>query len=317
MGFDALLGNERLTQSLSRAIARGHISHFYLITGPAGAGKHTLARLLAAAILCAREDAPCMVCNGCRKVMAGLHPDFITVDDPEKKTVPVALVREVIADSAVLPNEAPRKVYCFPRAQDMGASAQNALLKLLEEPPAHAVFLLLSENADALLETVRSRCTLLRLSPLPEALLRAQLRAAAPQADAQALEAAIARSGGYLGQALRLLEDAQDTASAHAFAQAFAARDALALTQLLVPMEKTKRDELAQTLEAWRLLVSEALLHRSGLPAASLDARALAAARDAGSLAQAARILEKATQYLRANVSSAAVCAHLAFALRI
>ena len=82
MGFHRLLGNDQLKQNLKTALASGHISHFYLISGPAGSGRHTLARLLAAAILCQEQQKPCMCCSTCRKVMANTHPDFITVNDP-------------------------------------------------------------------------------------------------------------------------------------------------------------------------------------------------------------------------------------------
>ena len=91
MGFESLLGNERLKENLQSSINRGRISHFYLISGPEGAGKHTLARLLGAAILCKSADKPCGVCPSCRKALGSGHPDLITVDDPEKKTVPAPL----------------------------------------------------------------------------------------------------------------------------------------------------------------------------------------------------------------------------------
>ena len=110
MGFDALLGNDRLKQNLTRSLAKGHVSHFYLIAGPEGSGKHTLAKLLAAAILCQGEDKPCGRCTPCRKVMDGSHPDFITVDDPEKKTVTVDLIRQARADVYIQPNESEYKI---------------------------------------------------------------------------------------------------------------------------------------------------------------------------------------------------------------
>ena len=74
MGFEALLGNDRLRENISRSLSRGHISHFYLISGPEGSGKHTLARLLAAAIHCTGEQKPCLQCAACRKVMGSAHP---------------------------------------------------------------------------------------------------------------------------------------------------------------------------------------------------------------------------------------------------
>ena len=157
MGFDALLGNGQLKENLSAAKRKGRMSHFYLLSGPRGSGKHTLAKLIAAAMLCPEADAPCGVCRSCRKVLGGNHPDYITIDDPSKKTVPVDLIREARADIFVRPNEGEKKIYLFPRAQDMGIPGQNALLKVLEEPPPYGVFLLLTDNPEKLLPTVRSR----------------------------------------------------------------------------------------------------------------------------------------------------------------
>ena len=175
MGFEALLGNERLKDNITGSLHRGHISHFYLISGPAGSGKHTLAKLLAAAILCGRENAPCGSCNTCRKVFDGNHPDFISVTDPEHKNIAVKIVREMRDDMFILPNEADHKIYLF--AQDLGIEGQNALLKVLEEPPRYGVFILLTDNSEKILPTVRSRCTELSLVGLPrETLFRALSR---------------------------------------------------------------------------------------------------------------------------------------------
>ena len=128
MGFEALLGNEQLKATLSAARRKGRMSHFYLLSGPRGSGKHTLADLIVAAMLCQEPDGPCGVCPHCRKVRSGSHPDYITIDDPTKKTVPVDLIREARADIFIRPNEGERKIYLFPRAQDKGVPGQNALL---------------------------------------------------------------------------------------------------------------------------------------------------------------------------------------------
>ena len=159
MGFESLLGNERLKENLISSLGRGHISHFYLISGPAGSGKHTLAKLLAAAILCGGANRPCGSCGACRKLLSGNHPDFITVEDPEHKTTAVKIVRQMRDDMFIRPNEADYKIYLFP--QELGIEGQNALLKILEEPPSYGVFMLLTDNPEKLLPTVRSRCTAL------------------------------------------------------------------------------------------------------------------------------------------------------------
>ena len=312
MSFDTLLGNEQLKQNLTRSISAGHISHFYLISGPAGSGKHTLAKLLGAAILCRSAQKPCMSCPACRKVLSGAHPDFITVDDPEKKTVPVDLIRQARADMYIQPNESEYKLYLFPRAQDMGLPGQNALLKVLEEPPAYGVFLLLTDNPNKLLPTVRSRCTELKLLPLPEEVLLAALKKEFPQARQEDLQAAIFRSGGILGQAKALLESGQHISpQAEGFLQAMERRDPLALLQTLVPMEKWKREALADALNEWLELTQNALFCRSGMDTPSPYARRLAAQYTSMELKQFIAHLQKAAVYTQSNVSPAAVCGYL------
>ena len=315
MGFESLLGNQRLKQNIEAAISRGRISHFYLISGPEGSGKKTLARLLSAAILCRGEQRPCFSCAACRKVMSNNHPDLITVEDPEHKHVAVKIVRQIREDMFVRPNEADKKIYLFP--QDLGIEGQNALLKILEEPPSYGVFMLLTDNPEKLLPTVRSRCTELSLQSLPEAVLRQRLQQEFPDADAESVTAAIGRSGGYLGQARKLLEDGGAiTPETQAFARSFGEKDPLLLVQTLVPMEKWKRDQLLPELEQWAQLLQQALVCRSGMQALTPAARELASLRSSAELLQALRHIQKAIEYIQGNVSVAAVCGWLQWALR-
>lgn len=315
MGFEELLGNQRLKDNLCSGIRRGRLSHFYLISGPAGSGKRTLARLLAAAILCRGEDKPCMECSACRKVMAGSHPDFISVTDPEHKNVAVKIVRQVREEMFVRPNEADKKIYLFP--QELGVEGQNALLKILEEPPSYGVFILLADNPEKLLPTVRSRCTELSLQSLPQELLRSRLQQEFPDADADTVNAAIGRSGGYLGQALQLLEEGNAvTEQTEGFVRGFSRKDTMELVRVLVPMERWKRDQLQQELERWAELLQQALVCRSGMEVLSPMARQLGSQRSSAELLQALRQLKKALEYVKSNVSPAAVCGWLEWALR-
>ena len=317
MGFETLLGNERLKENLRSSINRGRISHFYLISGPEGSGKHTLAALLAAAILCESGNRPCGTCSACRRVLGAGHPDFITIDDPEKKTVPVDLVREARADMYIRPNEADHKIYLFPRAHDMRDESQNALLKILEEPPSYGVFILLTNNAERMLPTIRSRCTELAMASLQPAVLKRALRERFPQGEDAILEAAAVRSGGFLGQAIQIVEEGNALPpETTAFLQAYAQRDALALMEVLVPMEKWKRDQLIPVLEQWTACLEGALLHRSGVAAVTPMAERIGTARSAAELLHTVRQLQTCLEYARGNVSPGAICGHLVWMLR-
>lgn len=315
MGFEALLGNKRLKENLKSSLGRGRVSHFYLISGPEGSGKHTLARLLAAAILCKEPNRPCCMCGPCRKVLENNHPDFITVDDPEHKNVAVKIVRQAREDIFIRPNESDHKIYLFP--QELGVEGQNALLKILEEPPKYGVFILLTDNPEKLLPTVRSRCVELALTALDPDTLRRALRREFPDAQEADIEGAISRSGGYLGQARTLLKNGgEQSPQTEGFVRSFAQRDTFGLVQTLVPMQKWKRDQLCQILREWIELLEQAMASKSGLPSASAPARNLAAQRTARELMDAVRSLKKALEYAQSNVSPAAICGWLEWTLR-
>ena len=315
MGFETLLGNDRLKENLTVSLSKGRVSHFYLISGPAGSGKKTLARLLAAAILCKSANKPCETCGPCRKAMKGEHPDIITVTDPEHKNVAVRIVREIRDDVFIRPNESDHKIYIFP--QDLGLEGQNALLKILEEPPSYGVFILLSDNPEKLLPTVRSRCTELALTAVPEKQLRQYLTLNYPKASAEDIAAAIQRSGGWLGQAKQLLSDGEGVPQQTAdFVSSYASRDTMGLVNVLVPLEKWKRDALIPLLSSWLELVEGALACRSGLSVPNPLARQLSSERSAPELMTALQALQKAVAYAQSNVSPAAVVGWLSWQLR-
>ena len=315
MAFDSLLGNTRIKQNLSAAAAKDRFAHFYLICGPQGSGKHTLAKLLAAAMMCEEKNRPCGACSACRKILADTHPDFITVDDPEHKNVAVKIIREARESIFVRPNEGRRKIYLFP--QEMGMEGQNALLKVLEEPPSYGAFLILSDNPEKLLPTIRSRCTELQLTPVEPAVLRPWLAEKFPAAAAEDLEAAMRRSGGYPGQALEILQSGENLPpEVESFVKSYAARDAMGIMTTLAPMEKWKRDQALPVFEAWLSALQEALSCRSGMAAPGRAAKQLADSRSSKDLLAAVNAMKKAIEYTQGNVSGAAVCGWLTWTLR-
>ena len=313
MEFAGLLGNEDLKKRLSVSFRAGKQSHCYLICGPEGSGKKTLARLMAQALQCEEAAAPCGRCNICRKIQTGIHPDVITVDDPDKKTVSVDLIRQLQADAFVHPNEGRKKIYLIPRAQDMTENAQNALLKLVEEPPSYAVFLLLTNNGEKLLPTVRSRSVQLRMEPVPYEQALGWLKAQCPEQENETLRAAHLRCGGFLGQALQYCK-AEHLSQASQFAKAFAENDRFMLTQLLCSMEKMPRDQVLTCLAAWKMNLTEAIAYRSGIPGTQ-EAQLLGQRRTAPDLAAAAETIQKAMEYCSANVGVGHICGALAASL--
>ncbi len=145
-------------EALSAALSGG-LPHAILLEGEPGSGTDWLAAFLAQAAVCVAEgDKPCGQCPGCRKARAGSHPDIFTLNgDENSRAFPVDAIRQIRADAYIRPNEAPSRVFVLLGVQNMSEISQNALLKILEEPPKNVLFLLTSVSAAALLPTVRSR----------------------------------------------------------------------------------------------------------------------------------------------------------------
>ena len=269
MNLSALAGNASLKGQLERQTARRGLSHAYIISGAPLSGKRTLAGLLAAALVCsgAPEQAPCLSCPGCRKAMAGIHPDIITLA-PEGREITVAQVRALRADAYIRPNEAGRKVYIIQQAQSMNQSAQNAMLKLLEEGPAYAAFLFLTDNAAALLPTVRSRCESLALSPVTAEEAMTYLAGRFPQLPESQLQAAALACQGRLGLAVEQLEGGQEDSpvadTAAALLDCLSAGEEAALLERCVSLEKWEREQVCLLLDTLIDLLGDALLLCTG-----------------------------------------------------
>lgn len=316
MNFPQLLGNETIKERLQASLERNQLSHCYLISGPTGSGKHTLARLLAAAMECTGSRKPCLVCPQCKKVLTNNHPDFITVDDTEHKTIPVKVVRDACADLYLRPNEGNKKIYFFPQGQNLNLQGQNTLLKCIEEPPSYGVFLLLADHSEQLLPTIRSRCVELRLSPLPEALLRQELTRRYPQAEPAVLQSAILRSGGYLGQAAALMEETSGLLpQTPGFVEAFCKNTPGSLLRVFTPMEKLKREQLRPILLEWYRLLADAAACQGGMPPACPEAKKIAQTCSPSHIMSAIDRLHRSVELVDGNVGVGHICGMLSITL--
>ncbi len=166
--FDKIKGQKRAVDRLQRSILAGRVSHAWLFVGDSPGTLNELAMAFAMTLLCtgrSRQDADaCMTCKSCRQAVSGNQPDLKTFVRSKPKTFSVEDARNLAADIQIRPFASERKIYIVPEAHLMNTESQNALLKTLEEPPDYAVILLLSNSADVMLETIRSRCVTVELA---------------------------------------------------------------------------------------------------------------------------------------------------------
>ena len=162
---DELGIRKELAENINTLIKNDRLPHAILLRGAGSATRGKVSSFLAQAFVCEGENKPCGKCSHCMKAGINSHPDVITVDPAaqNEKTFKIALVREMKDDAYIIPNEASRKVYILKSADKMNVQAQNALLKLIEEPPSYARFILECESSSAMLETILSRVSLFDL----------------------------------------------------------------------------------------------------------------------------------------------------------
>lgn len=209
MPFDAIRGHERIIEVFRRSVRSGKISHSYIFEGVPGCGRRMTALSLIQAIYCqAVADDACGVCPSCRKVSGGNHGDIHFVEPlPDKRDISIDQLREIQRELSLRPYEAPRKACILEPAERMSVNAANSLLKTLEEPPGNAIIILLTENANILLPTIRSRCQLIRFSPLsPENLTQLLIKSGMSPESAALLaplsEGSLQRAGELDNEAL-------------------------------------------------------------------------------------------------------------------
>lgn len=260
----------------------GTVPHALIIEGPRGCGKRAFALWCAKALLCTSHDQrPCGVCAGCKRVENGFHPDLHFYG--EEETIGVGDVRELIRETGLVPVEGDQSVYVLFHAEKMQSAAQNALLKIFEEPPSGVTILLLTESRRALLPTVRSRGQRITLSGLTDEQLRAELRRREPRTPAEELEAAVRVARGSIGEAADFLgkNARKQREIAREWLDALFSGDAYRLIgTVAVSMSKEKRETLLPVFDAFLRMLFDLLLARTGGEPLLLEGR------EARSLAQ-------------------------------
>lgn len=199
--------NAEVKHALAEGMKNRSIPHALLIEGDKGCGKQTLARIIAQYAVCTAEgERPCGVCSQCRKAAAQVHPDIFTADGSRSGELNIEAVRGIRSAAYIRPNEAENRVFILLNCDKMLAPAQNAFLKVLEEPPENVLFILTVVSAQSLLQTVRSRTRIISLyPPAPEEALPVLQRLLPDQSEDVLLQAA-RDSGGNIGAALELLQ---------------------------------------------------------------------------------------------------------------
>lgn len=230
MGFEEFKGNPRVREYLISAFARKTVPHAFLISGNNEEEQTSLAKILSSALVCTGESAPCGSCAACKKAAAGLHPDIIW-KECEKASIGVNEIRAIRNDAYVLPNDGEKKVYIIKQSDKMTHEAQDALLKILEEPPRFTNFILLCYNHSSLLTTIMSRVTHLKLQSTED-------ETNIPEEE-------------FLSPARELI---------HAISK----RSEIEVLKALVACEKKKRDEMKEILQCAILMLRDGMVLSCG-----------------------------------------------------
>ncbi len=277
--FTRLLGNEEIKARLGGAVDSGTLPHAFLIGGPAGSGKRTLAKEIAAALNCEGTGAslPCGSCSACRRIYDGNFPDIKVLRKPEDRaTIGVDHVKTFREDMFLSSTESEYKIYVIEDAHTMTPEAQNALLKVLEEPPSGVYILLLADECDKILTTIKSRSQYIAMmrftaEELSEIVKRKSSDAAAmARLDADKFRSLIIAADGRVGRAISLFDkrlsekSAEERADVMAFITSLLPKKNFADMYEALSLFPDKRQELLLSLETVSNAIRDMVTSLSG-----------------------------------------------------
>lgn len=208
--FKDIYGQEQMKEHMQNALTSGKISHAYIISGEKSSGKEFIAKIFATALQCEEGGVePCGQCHSCKQAHTDNQPDIIRLVHEKPNTISVDDIRtQINAKVITKPYSSRYKIFIVNEAEKMNAAAQNALLKTLEEPPEYVIIILLTSNIDAFLPTIISRCVVLNMRPVSDALVKKFLMDEVQVTDYKA-EVCVAFARGNIGKA-KLLATSED-----------------------------------------------------------------------------------------------------------
>ena len=311
-------GNDKVTTELSESMKNDILPHTIIIDGEKGTGKQTLANMISQYCVCLSEDRkPCGICQGCMKAQKKIHPDIVVVNGENSAEVSVDSIRNIRASAYIKANEAPNKVFVLQNCNKMLAPAQNAFLKVLEEPPENVVFVMTVSSASNLLQTVRSRARIFSLYPVSseEALLAVKRQM--PEKSDEEIRQAVSESEGNIGTAMVLLNSGTDEIM-QLVEQIYAAIFLSSEYQLLVltSMLAKNRSFAVNAADLLTEIAAEAVKASLGLKVKSKAAADAAKRIPQNRLIHIQNQLQKARSVLNTNINLNFFCTWLCSALR-
>lgn len=249
--FQDIVGQEQIKEHLQNVLSTGKVSHAYIINGEKSSGKEFIARVFAQALQCEnRATEACHECRSCKQALSDNHPDIIRVTHEKPNTISVDDIRtQINNDVGIKPYSSAHKVYIVNEAEKMTVQAQNAILKTLEEPPEYAVIILLVSNLNTLLPTILSRCVVLNMKPVADALVKNYLCEQLQVPDYKA-EVCVAFARGNIGKAKAL-------ASSEEFENVKA--EALSLLKYIQDMELNEMIAAIKKINEYKLEINDYL----------------------------------------------------------
>lgn len=306
-----IYGNKRFLAAASTAAGNPDRFRTVVIEGPAGSGKTELARYFAAVLLCTDriEDAgllkPCGVCRNCRRVFADTHPDVVFIQKDKKKVISVEYIRNIKRNTYTGAHEGGKRIFITEHAEEMNEQGQNALLKLLEEPPEGAYFLLLCYTSSVLLPTVLSRASVFVAEKLSAEDILNLLKEKYPGTDESKLLRAAETDSGNAGSAINELKKSEHIKGyAEGFAKELVKGSELGM---LLKAEEVPTGDTDSFLSELRTILYEGMVIKSTGKPGGETAGLLASSFSAEALGSFISALESTASWRKVNIG-ASVC---------